>query len=276
MRTILNRFSIPLLSITSSLYLQSGLKQILTQGDSLILALLSNLSDQGVFALASNYGGLIARMLFQPIEESSRNAFAKLVATDTRGRANTAGTKAAAAYLTDVLRFYGILSIVVASLGPTGLPLAIRLLMGSRWSSAEVTKLLSTYCYYIPFLAVNGITEAFVSSVATEAELRRQAIWMGAFSFGFAGAAFTFLRTLQMGAQGLVWANIANMTMRTAWSLWFIESYFKRNGSPLSFMAVLPSPGSVLVGAFIAAVLPRYAHDLMKTVGIAGIASMLM
>lgn len=242
----------------------------------MILALLSNLSDQGVFALASNYGGLIARMLFQPIEESSRNAFAKLVASDTSNRPNHAGVKDAAVYLSSVLRFYGILSVVVAGLGPTALPLLIRLLMGSKWSSLEVTGLLSTYCYYIPFLAVNGITEAFVSSVATESELRGQAIWMGAFSVGFAGAAYTFLRTLQMGARGLVWANISNMTMRTAWSFWFIEAYLRRNGSLLSFTDVSPSPGSVVVGAVAAAALPRYSHEVVQVMGIAVAAGLSM
>jgi hypothetical protein len=78
--SILGYFSTPLLRLTGSLALQSTLKYILTQGDSILITSLASLADQGAFALASNYGGLIARMLFQPIEESSRNMFAKLCA----------------------------------------------------------------------------------------------------------------------------------------------------------------------------------------------------
>ena len=66
--TIWNYFSAPLLRLTASLSLQSSLKYILTQGDSLLITSLASLADQGAYALASNYGGLIARMLFQPIE----------------------------------------------------------------------------------------------------------------------------------------------------------------------------------------------------------------
>ena len=72
---VLHYFSGPLLRLTGSLTLQSTLKYILTQGDSLLIATLTSLSDQGAYALASNYGGLIARMLFQPIEETSRLFF---------------------------------------------------------------------------------------------------------------------------------------------------------------------------------------------------------
>ena len=35
------------------------------------------------FALASNYGGLLARLIFQPVEESSRNTFGRLLASST-------------------------------------------------------------------------------------------------------------------------------------------------------------------------------------------------
>lgn len=61
--------------------IQSSIKYVLTQGDSLLIATLASLQDQGAYALSSNYGGLIARMLFQPIEEASRNLFAKLCAS---------------------------------------------------------------------------------------------------------------------------------------------------------------------------------------------------
>jgi len=69
----------PLLKLASTLYGQSLFKQLLTSGDSYLIAALTTLSSQGAYALASNYGSLFARILFQPIEESSRSLFARLL-----------------------------------------------------------------------------------------------------------------------------------------------------------------------------------------------------
>src|SRR5947207_201320 len=172
-------FSRPLLVLGASLFAQSAVKHVLTQGDSLLIATFSTLEDQGIYALASNYGSLIARMLFQPIEESTRNNLGKLLATNTAGTPDPGSVTEAKLYLRNILRVYAILSILVCSVGPTTVPLLLRFLIGSRWSSPEVLNLLSIYCYYIPFLAFNGITEAFVSSVANNSELRQQSAWMG-------------------------------------------------------------------------------------------------
>ncbi|KAG8532514.1 uncharacterized protein KY384_002391 [Bacidia gigantensis] len=69
------------LKLASTLYAQSLFKQLLTSGDSYLIATLTTLESQGAYALASNYGGLLARILFQPIEESSRTLFARLLTT---------------------------------------------------------------------------------------------------------------------------------------------------------------------------------------------------
>ena len=101
---------------------------------------------------------------------------------------------------------------------------------------------LAMYCYYIPLLAINGLTEAFVSSVATEKEVNRQSMWMLAFSAGFSGAAFFFLKFLDLGAEGLVWANVLNMVFRIIWSTAFISSYMKRNGARLELGVLMLKP----------------------------------
>lgn len=249
----------------------------------MILALLSTLEDQGVYALASNYGGLIARMLFQPIEESSRNIFARLLSPTEDGKMNPGGLEAAKSYLCNILRAYSLLSVLASCLGSTIVPLLFKLLIGRRWSSTDVDDVLSTYCYYIPLLAFNGITEAFVSSVASNAELQKQTAWMMAFSVGFAGAATFFLRVLKLGAQGLVWANIINMTLRTAWSTWFIRDYFRRNGLNLDVVEVLPNAGSSIVGIGAAAILYRMKAgfvgspgDIAKAIGVSIVSVVMM
>ena len=58
--------------------LSSLLKHLLTEADKIALSLTSSTYDRGIFAVSSNYGSLVARMIFLPIEESSRIAFSKM------------------------------------------------------------------------------------------------------------------------------------------------------------------------------------------------------
>lgn len=232
-------FSRPLLNLTLSLTIQSSIKYVLTQGDSILIASLASLQDQGAYALSSNYGGLIARMLFQPIEEASRNLFAKLCApvASPGGKADpksakpaSDGVKKASTTLRDILKFYSLISLVAFSLGPTLAPLLLSLVAGSKWSATGAGDVLGTYCYYIPLLAINGVTEAFVAATADQKELYAQSFWMSGFFAAFAGSAYLFLTVLGLGAKGLVWANCVNMGCRILFNLSFVKRFFARNG----------------------------------------------
>ncbi|KAK2747610.1 Oligosaccharide translocation protein rft1 [Onygenales sp. PD_40] len=245
----LNLFSAPLLSLSANIYAQSVVKHILTQGDSMALAAFSSLEDQGMYALASNYGSLAARILFQPIEESSRNMFGRFLAPTKSKTASPDSLEMAKAYLGAILRAYGILSILICALGPTMIPELLKIIIGSRWSSPGLQNLLSNYCYYVPLLAFNGITEAFVASTATHSELRKQAVWMGACSAGFIMATYLFLTVGQWGANGIIWANSMNLIMRIAWSSWFIIEYFRKlGGDKFSITETLPNRETFAVG----------------------------
>lgn len=251
--SVLNYFSTPLLRLTGSLTLQSTLKYILTQGDSLLITSLASLADQGAYALASNYGGLIARMLFQPIEESSRNMFAKLCA-GSEAKSNTKekndpkqaneekqNLAQASRVLTTILRLYGIISLFAITLGPTLAPLLLGIVAGKKWSATSAATVLSTYCYYIPFLAINGVTEAFIAAVATSKELYAQSVAMGVFFALFAGSAWFFIGQLELGGSGVVLANTVNMGLRIVWNTWFINKFFNQRGSSFKLPETLPS-----------------------------------
>ena len=95
---------------------------------------------------------------------------------------------------------------------------------------------------------MNGVSEAFVASVATESQVHQQSAWMTAFSLAFAAAGFVSLRVLDLGAVGLVWANAINMLCRITWCAVFISRYFSATASGLSFdiQSVLPGPWAVL------------------------------
>lgn len=244
----------PTLRLARSMMVQSVVKHVLTQGDSFLVSFLTTPEVQGTYALAANYGGLLARLLFQPVEESSRSYFSKLLATRSGPVALT--SRAAAGVCSEIeeaktnfqvlARLYLLLSAIVISIGPFAASPLLAIVAGPRWNAVGADEVLSVYCFYIPFLAMNGLAESFVASVATERELHQQSIWMGFFSIIFATAAFVFMRLLSLGAQGLVIANIVNMLCRIIWSLAFIQRYLKRNNSYISATSILPGNAIVL------------------------------
>jgi oligosaccharide translocation protein RFT1 len=241
-----------------SVFAQSIVKHILTQGDTILIASLASQRAQGVYALASNYGGLVARLVLQPVEESSRNYFGKLLSAVSSDPSKDLIIKARN-NLHTLLRSYVLLSVCILSVGPTIAPLLLKIVAGSRWKDSGAGDVLATYCYYVPLLAINGLTEAFVSSVATKSEVNRQSVWMLAFSAGFASAAYFFLSVLQLGAKGLVWANVLNMFFRIIWSSAFIQAYLKRNETSLEIRSLIPRPITIAAGVGTYAVLAQLA-----------------
>lgn len=178
-------------------------------------------------------------MLFQPIEETSRNLFAQLCASDpadkvkqlqNREKSQQKDSKQhSAMLLQDLLKLYALVSLVSFSIGPIVAPILLRIIAGSRWADTEASDVLAIYCYYIPLLAVNGVTESFVAATASNEDLYYQSLFMGAFFAGFAGSAYFFLKVLRLGAQGLVWSNCVNMALRILFNVRFVKSFFGRN-----------------------------------------------
>lgn len=280
----MNRFSRSLLWLGANLYLQLIVKHFLTQGDSMILATFSTLEDQGIYSLASNYGGLVARMVFQPIEESSRNLWAQqLNTTGQDDKKHKAQVKAARSHLADILRAYAILAVLALSIGPETVPVGLKLLIGSHWMSEKVQNLLSAYCCYIPFLAFNGVTEAFVSAAVSPSEMRRQAGWMTVFSLCFGLTSFLLLSVAKLGAFGLVWANIINMSVRTIWSLSYIRGYLRREETDLQISDFGPNIQTIGVLALAAgrrmidySPLDDGLYGTLATLGFAALCALVM
>ncbi|KAJ5199601.1 hypothetical protein N7491_009602 [Penicillium cf. griseofulvum] len=275
----LGRFSCQLTSIATNVFFQSLVKHLLTQGDTMMLAALSGLEDQGMYSLASNYGGLVARIVFQPLEESSRNLFSALLSPNEDGKLKKLHVRTSRDHLIDILRAYQLLSVLIFPLGPMMVPQLLHILGGRQWSSPKIGDLLSVYCYYIPFLAFNGITEAFVSSAANSQQIRKQTAWMGVFSACYALAAYMFLEVGNLGAYGLVLANIVNMIVRTFWSYSFIKSYLHRNGCSLYTSEVAIRPASFILCALASLFLSRGVGlklGIIKVCALSGSYALLM
>ncbi|PBP16042.1 hypothetical protein BUE80_DR013238 [Diplocarpon rosae] len=272
----------PLLKLGGSFFVQSILKHVLTQGDTILIAALASPRAQGIYALANNYGGLVARLLLQPIEEISRNTFGRVLSS-VDGKPAKERVVEVRRMLFMLLRSYLLFSVCVVTIGPTVAPLLLKIVAGSRWTSSGAGHVLATYCYYIPLLAINGLTEAYVSSVATKSEIHRQTVWMFAFSAGFAGAAVVFLRVLELGAEGLVWANALNMLFRIVWSTAFIQAYLKRYDSSLELNQLVPRPLTIAAGVGTYAVLAQLETgfmggitDIIKSGGVSAIFLILL
>lgn len=213
-----------LLSLSLTLYAQSTFKLLLTQGDALLLSVLAPLASQGAFALVSNYGGLLARLVFQPVEESNRNTFGRLLSTNT----SEGNTSAALGHLAVTLRVYSLASLPVLVLAPPLLPALTPLILAARWRNEETVALLQSYIYYLPLTALNGILDAFVTSVATPKQLHLQSLSMIFFTALYGLAAWWFLIKLELGPQGLVWAGMVAMLGRVGYGGWFVRGWISK------------------------------------------------
>ena len=256
----ISRFSRPLIMRTATLYGQNIFNQLLTYGDGYLIATFAPLPSQGAYALASNYGGLLARIILQPIEESSRSLFGHLPASQISSKPkDKAILSQAKTHLTTLLRLYLLLSLFATCLGPPLAPILLRLVAGTRWTLTEAPGVLAAYCYYIPLLAINGILEAFVSVVATDPQITRQTVWKIAFFGVFAGTGFLVLRVLELGARGLVLANAVTMGLRIWWSWDFVQGYLRGVGEGVGLRVgdLMPSGGSVAMGVAARAALMR-------------------
>lgn len=304
------------------MYVQSVLKYFLTQGDSILIAAFASLQDQGIYAVASNYGSLVARVIFQPVEESSRNLFAKLCASDTPIQSSesserpenrssdghsapdiklgsnddkeaSANIRQAQIILTTVLRLYCLMGLICCSIGPAAAPPLLRLIAGEKWAATGAGDVLGSYTYYIPLLAINGVSEAFVAAVADTAQLRAQSLAMSIYSVVFGGAVYFFLQLAKSGASGLIWANCINMTCRILYNGRFIRQYFGARGQvcivrcsyktaidadaeqAIDFLAILPTAGS-MAGSTLAWGVLQVANSSLRLTGSTTVDSLML
>ncbi|KAJ3330991.1 Oligosaccharide translocation protein rft1 [Blyttiomyces sp. JEL0837] len=205
---------------------QGFLKHFLTEGDK-ILSFMMTTAMRGDYALVERYGGLsslIARILFQPIEEASRVYFVKSLGASQE--LTSAGVISTATAIHTMLRGQIYLGLIFVCIGTNYATLAIQVLAGKELSKGSSSLVMAAYCFYIPIMALNGVTEAFVQALGTEKTLLRQSYWMIFCWISFAGIGFTLVEVLQLGAVGIVLANCVNLCLRIGFSYAFIQEFF--------------------------------------------------
>ncbi|WFD21680.1 Oligosaccharide translocation protein rft1 [Malassezia equina] len=203
---------------------QAALKLALTEGDKLALTKLTSLAHQGGYALASNYGSILARTLFQPLEESARLQLSQ--GTDERAKAR------AATLLQALLRVHVLLGGALVAFGPPLAHAALRIVAGAQWAEppSPAAPILATYCYYLPVMGVNGLVEAFVQAVAPPHVLAWYSRVLVLSSVAFVAvlyAAQAPVLSKYLGAESaIVWANVTALGVRAGASYRYVVHYF--------------------------------------------------
>jgi oligosaccharide translocation protein RFT1 len=119
-------------------------------------------------------GSLIARIVFQPIEEMSRVFFSKILSDSSSRGQNRKPLQQASSALLSLVNVQLSFTVVLAAFGPLYMPIVLHILLPQQYLSTSAPSILSAWIWYIPTLAVNGGLEAFVSSAATPEDLNRQ------------------------------------------------------------------------------------------------------
>ena len=162
------------------------------------------LQDQGGYAIAMNYGAfttvvrvvltktgsLIARLGFQPIEETVLLHFSSHP-PETNPHSGE--------LMTFIAHIAAHLLFIFPAFVPPLFPPSIVLLLPMKYLQTSAPFILRRYLeWYIPLLGVNGVLEAFVTATSTPKEVSLQATWMFVSSATFVGVLYAATNT-QLG-----------------------------------------------------------------------------
>ena len=229
------RAQVPLLT---GFYRQAVQSVVLTEAEKVALWFGASGFDQGTFAVVSNLGSLVARLVFLPVEETSKAVFQR-----ERDHARSASVLAL------LVKLVTLIGMFAAAFGPAYSHTLLHLLYGARISATSAPLVLQFYSVYILCMAVNGVSEAFVHATAPVAALPAINAAMIAISATYIVAAGSLLYAL--GTVGLVLANCLNMLLRVTFSAVYAERHFRGHRVRFSVRDCLPDVA--VCGAFVAA-----------------------
>ena len=242
------------LSVAVTLTCSSLLKHLLTESDKIALTLSASTYNQGIYAVTNNYGSLAARVIYLPLEDSSRLAFAKLTGdfkqsaqqlvlvqnnptkvSDENTTALPATTTPTTKHLnseeiptdkctgrllelkntlTRLLRLVGFIGLFFALFGIPYVPVAVQYILGAKWRTEETVNALRTYCVYLLVMGVNGVAESFVQTAAPASAFATLNFGLILSSLGFVAVAIPAVH--RFGTSGIILANAFGMVVRIA------------------------------------------------------------
>eukprot|EP01080_Neovahlkampfia_damariscottae_P004413 gene4413-7788_t len=228
-------------NIFISFFYQTLLKFLLSEGEKFFLFLFSSLKDQGIYDLTSNLGSLVARILFQPIEEISNTSWSKLLnKQEEKKNKRIENLKLSKEMLIQLLKFLILIGYYFIFFGPSYSNTLIYILHGNKWS-INASKILSFYCIYVMLLPLNGITESFIQAESNENNLKRFNYFMILFSFIYLISIYIFVNILNFGIYSFIISNCLNMLMRIIFSYFYILNFWNQNKISFSFNNIIPN-----------------------------------
>ncbi|XP_047365964.1 protein RFT1 homolog isoform X2 [Vespa velutina] len=210
--------------LTWSFFRQGILKQILTEGERLIMTVIPVLSftEQGTYEVVNNLGSLAARFIFRPIEDSGYFYFTQMVKRDKPLlEQNPIKIQESISVLTHMCSAVTAIGFIILVFGQSYSSTLLWLYGGAKLTSNLPVLLLRTHCLAILLLGINGVTECYTNATADSATINKNNLIMIYESIAFLGASYLFV--IWFGPVGFILGNCFNMSLRIAHSMIFIN-----------------------------------------------------
>lgn len=236
-------------------------KHLLTEGDKLIINSMCTVEEQGIYSLISNYGSLLARLVFAPIEESLRNFLTRLLSDNK----STKGIKLSIEILKKITHFYIYLSLLISIFGPLNSGYLIQKIIGNNWSNT-VSDTIPLYTLYLPLLAFNGILEAVHQSTASGNEVVKYTYFMIVFSVIFFITSYIGIDYFELSLNGLILSNMINMILRIVYCYHFIKSYFIKASPDFKIFEFDSNTKSIVLVSFIILIIDLLCFGIVRNI----------
>lgn len=223
--------------------IQGALQWLFSQGEQIILINTNTPEQIGVYGLASDITSLVARLVFAPIETTVFNMSA--------ANAQSPSIIDSICIITRVVVYIGLFA---AAFGPSFGPPILTRFYGPKWTNDDVKATLSAFCRVMPFLALNGVTEANVNGSLQQNKLEKYNILLTVIMLFYYFLMY-FLGKMY-GPSGVVYSNGINMCLR---SIMAITVIFKQYGKKWNLL-----PNMLIMGYFVfIAVIASYIRLLI-------------
>lgn len=216
--------------LMTAVYLSGSsiVKHVLTEADKISLTLSCSDYDQGIYAITNNYGSLVARLFYLPMEDSARLSLSYLQkqtpeAAENKGQQETEAKKPQMhVLLLRLLKVVLVVGVGIAVFGPSYVSVFTAVVLRKRDGVATMNLCLTYFCYYLLFMGVNGIAEACLQ-VAAESFVTTN-VGLAVSSAGFAVAAYHAVP--RYGGAGIIMANISSVVVRLLWNGCLLDGIF--------------------------------------------------
>uniref|UniRef100_A0A1I7WEX9 Protein RFT1 homolog n=1 Tax=Heterorhabditis bacteriophora TaxID=37862 RepID=A0A1I7WEX9_HETBA len=228
------------ISVVSTLFLHSLLKQLLTDGSAYVMTFteILSLKNQAVFDAVEKLGSLVARVVLAPLEENCFAYFSNVMNKDSDFfNRKTDSHDHLLHMFTTILHIVSVIGMIVCIFGVSYSQLAVWLYGGNLLYHNEGGLLLSLYSVYLFVLSINGITECFSMASMNNS----QVLCHGGFLL-IAAALHLFLSLIlsfYCGSAGFIIANSINMVFRIWYSWRHITSRLGSRSPP--FLKICPT-----------------------------------